>query len=305
MVHVPIKKWQDRFPDSVIRLLVQAPGCYGTYIPLITEISGDEILWTITSSDLAYAGIGKCLLDILVENDRFIVGDDYPIMIAFSEVSFREAPSPWVPYVQQVMDAAEAANGAISKMPFINSVSHNWMIWNATKEEFVDSGVNAGGISPTVIVETVENGHNVTIIDASHPEGQTFFVPDGGIGGHAETANKLFHARSITISGDAAGKVSFDGSDDVTMAVTVNGYSELKLYVRNLPDIDDYYDLYYRIQDRATIAAVNAALALKAPTNHIHTVNQISDLVSLPSVSNADNGKVLKVVNGKWTAVEE
>ena len=129
------------------------------------------------------------------------------------------------------------------------------------------------------------NRHNVTIIDISHLEGQTFFVPDGGIGGHAETANKLLQARTFIFSGDAAGITPFDGSTDVEIPITVKGYSELKVYVNNLPDIDDYYDLYYRLQDKASISGVNAALALKAAINHNHTVNQITDLVSLPSVT--------------------
>ena len=76
VAHIPIKKWKDMFPEAEIRLLVQSHGCYGTYIPLITETSGDEILWTITSSDLSYVGIGKCLLDVSVGDDRHIVGTE-------------------------------------------------------------------------------------------------------------------------------------------------------------------------------------------------------------------------------------
>lgn len=33
--------------------------------------------------------------------------------------------------------------------------------------------------------------------------------------------------------------------------------------------------------------------------------NTISDFVSLPKVTSSDNGKILKVVNGVWTAVSE
>lgn len=39
----------------------------------------------------------------------------------------------------------------------------------------------------------------------------------------AETADKLSTARTITLAGDATGTVSFDGSEDVTLTVTVTG----------------------------------------------------------------------------------
>ena len=45
------------------------------------------------------------------------------------------------------------------------------------------------------------------------------------LSGNASTASKWATARSISLSGDASGSVSFDGSGDVTLAVTVTGNS--------------------------------------------------------------------------------
>lgn len=45
----------------------------------------------------------------------------------------------------------------------------------------------------------------------------------GSLTGNADTASKWAAARTITLSGDASGSVSIDGSSNVTLAVTVDG----------------------------------------------------------------------------------
>lgn len=54
-----------------------------------------------------------------------------------------------------------------------------------------------------------------------------------------------------------------------------------------------------------TISYINPGDGQNHPINAV-TVNgqTIPDITGLPSVSNADNGKVLRVVNGQWTLVE-
>lgn len=50
------------------------------------------------------------------------------------------------------------------------------------------------------------------------------------ISGNAATASKLQTPRTITLSQDVSGEVTFDGSEDVTLNVTVNkitGYSQI------------------------------------------------------------------------------
>lgn len=47
------------------------------------------------------------------------------------------------------------------------------------------------------------------------------YAGSSSVGGAANSANKLAIARTITLSGDASGSVSFDGSDNVTLPVTV------------------------------------------------------------------------------------
>ena len=54
-----------------------------------------------------------------------------------------------------------------------------------------------------------------------------------------------------------------------------------------------------------TISYINSGDGLDHPIDAV-TVNgqTIPDITGLPSVSNSDNGKVLRVVNGQWVLVE-
>ena len=43
--------------------------------------------------------------------------------------------------------AAEAAESWSSHSPYIDATTHHWMVWDATEEQFVDTGINAEGTS--------------------------------------------------------------------------------------------------------------------------------------------------------------
>lgn len=53
----------------------------------------------------------------------------------------------------------------------IKDQNNNWQSVPAMKGD--------SGVSPAVTVETIHGGHQVTITDATHPQGQSFNVMDG------------------------------------------------------------------------------------------------------------------------------
>lgn len=53
----------------------------------------------------------------------------------------------------------------------IKDQNNNWQSIPAMKGD--------PGVSPAVTVETIQGGHQVTITDATHPQGQSFNVMDG------------------------------------------------------------------------------------------------------------------------------
>jgi hypothetical protein len=69
--------------------------------------------------------------------------------------------------------------------------------------------------------EVDENGNVVDVTHGSFALGTLNANIVGAIQGVAETATKLLSARSITLSGDVAGTVTFDGSADVQITTTV------------------------------------------------------------------------------------
>ena len=69
--------------------------------------------------------------------------------------------------------------------------------------------------------EVDENGNVVDVTHGSFALGTLNANIVGAIQGVAETATKLLNARSITLLGDVAGSVTFDGSEDVQITTTV------------------------------------------------------------------------------------
>ena len=88
---------------------------------------------------------------------------------------------------------------------------------NVTISATVNDSAKVGGYSPS---ETVE-ASTVPVRDANGA------LP-GNITGNAATATKLATARTIALSGDARGSVTFDGTADKTISTTVSQAAKLK-----------------------------------------------------------------------------
>lgn len=94
-----------------------------------------------------------------------------------------------------------------------------------------------------------------------------------GVNANAVSASKLLTARTISLTGDVTGSVSFDGAGNVSMNCTVGNYTH------------NHNTLYY------TTTQVNSLLTNKSNTDHIHDdryygETEISILLSSKSNTN-------------------
>lgn len=290
-VHIPVAKWQSLFPGCTIQILCFAPKSKNAYILYNCEIVDGEAVWHVASEDLAKAGVGKCVPYITVGDEQIAVDEEYPFIIGNSDVAIVDPPSPWIGFIQRVAEYANSADLAARRMPIVSDEG-TWLLWDPDTKEYVDSGISARG----VIGPKGDKGDQGDIgpVGPQGPVGPR--GPKGEDGGDAETAKRLYSAIRLIMTGDVAGEVSFDASEDVVISTTISGYSALKNQVNNLPDLDDYYTLYTRLSEKANVTAVNEALARKANTIHKHLLSDITNL-NLDQLQTNTKASYLEAIN--------
>lgn len=124
--------------------------------------------------------------------------------------------------------------------------------------------------------------------------------PDGGI---ATEAAKLSVARTISLSGDASGSVSFDGSADATLSVTVSDDSHNHI-ISNVDDLQTALDAKLS----TSLKGANSGLAEldasgKIPTNQLPSF--VDDVLEYASQSNfpatGETGKIYIAIDTSKT----
>ena len=101
------------------------------------------------------------------------------------------------------------------------------------------------------------------------------------LSGNASTATKLATARTISLSGDATGSASFDGSANATLTVTVADNSHNHT-IANIGGLSSYTDML----DNATSSAVNGSLAVRHfSTGNISATSFTGELVGNASTA--------------------
>ena len=94
----------------------------------------------------------------------------------------------------------------------------------------------------------------------------------GSITGNAGTATKLATARTITLGGDVAGSVNFDGSGNVSITTIVADDSHNHI-ISNVDGLQDALDSKANQATTYTKTEMDVALALKADDTEIASVN--------------------------------
>jgi len=204
-----------------------------------------------------------------------------------------------------------------------------------------DTGATgADGVSPAVTITSITGGHRVNITDKTHPNGQNFDVMDGeGVPNDSLALNGQVLGKTASgpqwvdnIPGVGASlRLLYDGVFDPsdpdlmlqanlanleTGAAICGAIVGGRIGSAALVDVTDpndvkVYELYaYNfVNDVVVFARTEDALihtaTLSGSTKTAPVFGTILPVGGLPTVTAADNGKVLKVVNGVWTAVAE
>lgn len=151
---IDISSWLAEYPDGKISVIYCRPD--GELYPVIVNSTESPITWRPTATDTAVSGVGAIEVRIQIGD---VLGKSCTIAAKVlgslgAPGDTPAAPAPdWAQTVTEDADRAEAAaekaEAASTHVPQI-SASKTWLVWDANKGEYVDTGVSAAGEIPEV-----------------------------------------------------------------------------------------------------------------------------------------------------------
>lgn len=146
--------WEKDFGEGRCELLHQRNGDSAPY-PVKLEMVDGRCCWKITAADTAIVGDGKCELRYIV-NDVVIKSKIWTttVLEALGDAS-EEAPEPQKAWVDQVLEAADKVENAVTHPPIIGD-NGNWLLFDFESGKYVDSGVSASGGGSSLTPEQIE-----------------------------------------------------------------------------------------------------------------------------------------------------
>lgn len=152
-------------------------------------------------------------------------------------------------------------------------------------------GTGTGGVggSATSIIPIAGSGAFVDTSSTQTVGGTKTFSNTivGSVDGNAGTATKLATARTISVSGDADGSASFDGSANADIAITLDTVNA---------NIGSYTKVTINAKGLATAGSQASLSDLSAPTSSFSFGNQV--LTNLADPVNAQDGATKSYVDG-------
>lgn len=147
--------WKERFGEGTFELLHQRNGDEAPY-PVILTIEDDVPYWYVTNADTAVAGVGKCELRYIVDHVVIKSCTFITDVIESLGEGTTEAPEPQKAWVDQVLEAAEKVENAVTYPPIIGE-NGNWLVFDFESGAYVDSGVSASGGGNSLTEEQLAN----------------------------------------------------------------------------------------------------------------------------------------------------
>ena len=193
-----ISEYLAQYPDATFGL-IHSPSGVTAYPVATVAVENDQLIWTVTSSDVVSEGQGRCEL-IVRDGDTVAKSVIYMTQVLPALDGSGEAPEPWESWQERMIgiaadvdasaDRAEAASEAVQNL----SVTAETMAPGAgvTVEKYIDEtgavtlafGISPGpqgpagepgqdgaagrdGVSPTASVTQTSTGAVVTVTDAA------------------------------------------------------------------------------------------------------------------------------------------
>lgn len=147
-IEIDVSAWLAEYPDGKISVIYCRPD--GELYPVIVNATESPITWRPTATDTAVSGVGAIEVRIQIGD---VLGKSCTIEANVlgalgAPGGTPAAPAPdWAQTATEDADRAEAAaekaEAASTHVPQI-SASKTWLVWDANKGEYVDTGVSAG-----------------------------------------------------------------------------------------------------------------------------------------------------------------
>lgn len=149
-------------------------------------------------------------------------------------------------------------------------------------EKGADGAPGADGFSPQITITDITGGHRVTIIDADHPQGQSFDVMDGQDGGGG-SGNEFIAEYGVTTaqeiiafldSADPKAPMAVKRGNDYYTVITTSKQAANKVIIRTFDTLSGVFYIFTYTITNGTWANANYGLqqALVSGTN-IKTIN--------------------------------
>lgn len=201
------------YPSATAGIAIQGPD--GEVYPAAVTKTGNDIVWTITSSFLSEKGAGLGQLTF-VDNETVIKSEIFHFVVYNSLIADGEMPDPVEDWITEANNKLGEVEAAVEQIP-------------ETIDEALAEAKASGefdgedGFSPVVSVTEITDGHRVSVTDAEGTE--TFDVMNGEPGQPGQpgapgqpgvsptvTVTDITGGHRITVT-DATGPHSFDVMD--------------------------------------------------------------------------------------------
>lgn len=172
-VYVDVSPWLEEFPDATVSIVyTRSDGL--TYAVVVNQ-TGPVVTWKPMEADLVG---GKCSLQIQIKQGDAVKKDRVVDCVVGKSLDDPSDPpqDPRPTYVEEVIDAADRAEAAVTHYPQIRN--DYWWVWDAESGKWVNTGVKAtgeGGGNPNAVLYTPQ-----TLTDAQQEQAR------GNIGAAAE-----------------------------------------------------------------------------------------------------------------------
>lgn len=199
------------------------------------------------------------------------------------------------------LEALKGADGKSGKSPYINSTNNHWMAYDDENQQWIDTGVNAGGSgsgesgkdghSPYI----GQNGHWFVFNDSTQQWTDTNVTAQGTKGDKGDPGNNGTDGHSPYIG---------QNGNWYAWSTAQNQYVDTEVKAQG-EDGDDYV---LTQQDKEDIAALVDGLPAVTTADNgsmLRVTNGAWTKTAMgwvPTVNTQQNGKILKVVDGTWTA---